>query len=111
MVDKMKAEAYDRARRNAENSKMRLDYAKKLPDRFTKEDMEQLEKEMLEDEQELCDIRKQLKAGIAGISNVLTRRIAEDHYLRGITTRELAERYHYSKSTIRDHLRMSRCPE
>lgn len=111
MIQKTIAAAYEQARRRAEISKVRYEYAKMDPSRFTNEDMDQLKKEMHDDELELQGVRNQLKDDISEIQNVLARRIAEDHYLTGITVKDLAKRYNFSSSSIKRFLRIARCSD
>lgn len=111
MIYKTTAAAYELARRRAEISKIRYEYAKADPSRFTDKDMDQLKKEMNDDEIELQDIQNQLKTDIAKIQDVLARRIAYDHYLVGMTVSELAKHYNFSNSSIKRYLRMARCSE
>lgn len=111
MIHKTIAAAYEQARRRAEISKVRYEYAKMDPSRFTNEDMDQLKQEMHDDELELQGVRNLLKDDISEIQNVLARRIAEDHYLTGITVKDLAKRYNFSSSSIKRFLRIARCSD
>ena len=109
MINKNIAEAYERAFRKAKISSKRWKYAESHSAEFTDEDLEELKKEAIEDEAELKAIREQLRTSIADISDVLVRRLAEDHYLRREPIWKLAELYNYSESSIKRYLRMSRC--
>lgn len=111
MIHKTIAVSYEQARRRAEISKVRYEYAKMDPSKFTNEDMEQLKQEMYDDEMDLQGLRDQLKADISEIQNALIRRVAEDHYLNGFTVKELAKLYSFSSSSIKRFLRIARCSD
>ena len=109
MINKNIAEAYEREFRKAEISRKRWEYAEIHTAEFTDDDLEEVKREAIEDEAELQAIQEQLRTSMADIPDVFARRLAEDHYLRREPIWKLAERYNYSKSSIKRYLRMARC--
>lgn len=53
-------------------------------------------------------LQSQLKSEIANIEDTFSRRLAEDHYLRGEKISQLASRYSYSEDTIKKYLKKAR---
>lgn len=100
--------AYQLAKRDAAISAARLEDAKKNPADYTAEEVIQRKKEADVDTKKMNFLQSQLKSEIANIEDMFSRRLAEDHYLRGEKISQLASRYSYSEDTIKKYLKKAR---